>query len=176
MPQIDSIRFAVRPLVCQLYERSRSPIELGSLTHSPTHCDDCIHYPLKRPIGRGRCRPPFHGTAERRGEEEKNRRESRYVGYFANSMSNRSHRIGPSLRPPSLSLSPLERPRARWWSMVARPQCNGMCQRRIPLCLPSFALFAECRERERERRTTDLPHVRRVSPLSLEGAPREGRS
>ena len=137
MPQIDSIRLAARPI-----------IELGSLTHSPTHRDWQLHtLPTAAPV-----RPPFHGTAERGGGEEEKRRESRYVGYFANSMSNRSHRIGPSL---SLRWKGRVRGGGQWWPARPAParlavaiQCNGMCQRRIPLCLPSFALFAECRERD----------------------------
>ena len=89
MPQIDSIRLACS-LVSPLAHRARS-------AHSATHPLTVTAYITHR-----RRRLPFHGTAEREEEKEKGLSNlDTYVGYFANSMSNRScHRIG--LRPLSL--------------------------------------------------------------------------
>ena len=137
MPQIDSIRLACS-LVSPLAHRARS-------AHSATHPLTVTAYITHR-----RRRLPFHGTAEREEEKEKGLSNlDTYVGYFANSMSNRScHRIG--LRPLSLSGIAARAVVARLLLAVWHvPTTNST--------LPSFALFAECRRRD------EGLHVRRAA-------------
>ena len=131
----------------------RSPIELGSLTH-PLTVPAYITLPAATPPAPA-IRPPSLSWKLR---ERRRRGESRYVGYFANSMSNRSHRSGRG------SPSPL------FWVLAWPRSCSSVRLSVRPAGRPamgvqwhvpttnstppsSFALFAEC---ARERRTTDL--------------------
>ena len=99
-------------------------------------------------------------------KKEEEGRESRYVSYFANSMSNRSQWSACLPLPQPLPLpplffsplsSPLKWPRARWSPPGnGSAMGNGMCQRRIPLSLPSrYLRNARDRKTDRPTATTD---------------------
>ena len=126
MPQIDSIRLAARlparPFAGSFAHRAR-------LTHSPTH-RACIHYITRRHAAR-RSALPF---MEAQREEEKRRVAICWLFREFNVESKPS--IGQ--RVPLLLSSGFWHGRDRVRPCVRQWECNGMCQRRIPLLpLPS---------------------------------------
>ena len=147
MPQIDSIRLAARarPFARPFAHRARLTI------HSPTH-RACIHYITRRRAAlprRPQVRPPSLSWKRRK---RRRRGESRYVGYFANSMSNRSHRSGRGSPFSSLLGSG---PSGMAAIVSVRPAMGVQWHVPTTNSTPpsSFALFAEC---ARARRTTVL--------------------